>query len=440
MRPVLLTLASIASALRISPICRTTTIRCCLPPALRNADAVDIAIIGGGPCGLATAIALSKAPCLKDRTIAIYEKDGFKPKGASIQISSAGWQALKAMDLKVSKDIKATGTPVAGVRITSFTGEDRTPLPFKLVGGVIRFMRKFLRLRRLALTKTHLWHDVRDALRRRARDRLGNGALQSGHELTSLVEHPEHVALKFSASSIDGTSEARTVDVCAKIVLACDGTRSTVRALSPEPSRLLDEGKSVWRGIAETVDCDGQATFYQGDSGESGLIFPAGLGHGSSWTVIAPAVDGRSATNEDAQRRLAAALPDETDPPLLQVIAASPRIIENKLVTRDFSQPWTSDVARVAYLGDAAHPLRPTGEGTALAFEDAWTIGHLAATSAGLEPATLRKFEEARRKRVRAVSEAVKAAANRFYQSDSAISVTTPAAAMKAHPMRFQAL
>ena len=38
MRSVLLTLASIASALHISPICRTTTIRCCLPPALRDAD------------------------------------------------------------------------------------------------------------------------------------------------------------------------------------------------------------------------------------------------------------------------------------------------------------------------------------------------------------------------------------------------------------------
>ena len=95
---------------------------------------VDVAIIGGGPCGLATALALSKSRCLKGRAshahrthtdewtalalcvrmaarahgtacalhahcmltagrVEVFESDAFGPKGASIQISKYGWEA-----------------------------------------------------------------------------------------------------------------------------------------------------------------------------------------------------------------------------------------------------------------------------------------------------------------------------------------------------------
>ena len=57
---------------------------------------VDCAIIGGGPAGLATAIAISKSS--PSSSIAIFEKDSFQPKGASIQISKAGWASLKALE------------------------------------------------------------------------------------------------------------------------------------------------------------------------------------------------------------------------------------------------------------------------------------------------------------------------------------------------------
>ena len=44
--------------------------------------------------------------------------------------------------------------------------------------------------------------------------------------------------------------------------------------------------------------------------------------------------------------------------------------------------PYRSPTPRV--LGDAAHPLRPTGEGTALAYEDAWTLGDILRSGAHL--------------------------------------------------------
>ena len=116
-------------------------------------------------------------------------------------------------------------------------------------------------------------------------------------------------------------------------------------------------------------------------------------------------------------------------------------------------------------MGDAAHPLRPTGEGTALAFEDAWVLGHLAAAAgpgpasgsvgeaeaeaegegegegATVDPKMLREFEALRKGRVQAISEAVKAAAEKFYKTakdDSAAAVrASPAEAMRAHPMQY---
>jgi 2-polyprenyl-6-methoxyphenol hydroxylase-like FAD-dependent oxidoreductase len=94
-------------------------------------------------------------------------------------------------------------------------------------------------------------------------------------------------------------------------------------------------------------------------------------------------------------------------------------MIEGKLQTRDFTKPWASATPRVAFLGDAAHPLRPTGEGTALALEDAWTLGSLAvaaeSTDDFCDPATIRQYEALRGARVEAVSNAVRISANRFY-------------------------
>ena len=86
-------------------------------------------LVGGGPCGLATAIALNLArPTLN---ICVFERDDLGPKGASIQISKSGWTALKAIDRVVSRRIRReTGTPVTGVRLMDFDGKtNQLPRP-----------------------------------------------------------------------------------------------------------------------------------------------------------------------------------------------------------------------------------------------------------------------------------------------------------------------
>lgn len=158
---------------------------------------------------------------------------------------------------------------------------------------------------------------------------------------------------------------------------------------------------------------------------------------------------GRARNSDDARARLLrSGLPGQTDAALLEAIARSEIVIENKLSTRDFGCGWESGEPHVAYLGDAAHPLRPTGEGTALAIEDAWVLGSLARDAADaaafLAPASLREYERLRLPRVRAVSGAVRETARRFYEREGGAEaaeglargrVASVAEAMRAHPV-----
>ena len=70
---------------------------------------VDVAIIGGGPCGLATALAISKARCLRGAAVEVFESDAFGPKGASIGLSDTGWAALEGIDAEAAERVRATG-------------------------------------------------------------------------------------------------------------------------------------------------------------------------------------------------------------------------------------------------------------------------------------------------------------------------------------------
>ena len=352
---------------------------------------MEVAIIGGGPCGLATALALSKSRSLQGATVEVFESDAFRPKGASILISKAGWAALNAIDPDTARRIRTTSAPVTRVSVRTLGGANLTPAPVRVFMTIVGAL--FALLRRVGIQRgllgVHLWHEVREVLRQRAE--ASGAVLSPSKTLVEMTEGADAMRLRFD----DGD------EVAAKVVLACDGVSSACRRLLPsEPDDLLiDERKSVWRGQAVGLDAGREATFYKDDTGRSGLVFPAGAGQGSSWTFTANTIAGRSQSPEEARARLAAALPDELDATLRQAIDASPFLIEGKLQTRDWSKPWASATPRVAFLGDAAHPLRPTGEGTALALEDAWTVGSLAAAAetadSFCQPATLRKYEAA---------------------------------------------
>ena len=418
-------------------------------------EALDVAIIGGGPSGLATALALMRGAPKACRNLAVFEADTFTPKGASIVVSKPGWRALRCIDKAVYRKAKRDGAPVAAFYFKDFSGQNRLPRIARFFIGSLLY--PVLRLLRTGLVRANGWHAVREILRQGCLDARRDLGFDSDHDnncAPSLIrsnmtltdvrtanDDQESVQLTFQ----DGTQ------VRASIVLACDGTFSKVRKCLEQQQEqqstnisnrmspfLIDEHRTVWRGTAPHVDSHGRATFYvaaprgssQADSAATAATFPAGLSvPGTAVSIILPSVSGRATSSDDARARLHGALRqlgENVDPDLIHVIDDVDYMLEHKLHVRDFdAHPHlTSGHPRIALVGDAAHPLRPIGEGVALALEDAWTLGKLAQEKAStakneenglLTPALLQQYVEQRESRVKAVCGAVREFAETFY-------------------------
>ncbi|KAJ1462695.1 hypothetical protein M885DRAFT_505730 [Pelagophyceae sp. CCMP2097] len=414
-------------------------------PVLR----VDVAIIGGGPCGLATALALRKAsPFAK---IAVFERNAeLLPMGSSIVISKPGWAALKCIDPNACSQLKKRSAPIESLVIVPLAGEGAAAAPgfarnaLKVFGAVNAVLRVF-RLPRFGIVRSNLWHEVRSTLAARVVEVCGPESLRKDHALEAFSEaEGGGFALAFRGAG-------GLTPVHASIVLACDGARSDCRELAarePAADAVLDDvGKSVWRGLTPTVDLRGRCTVLRDTVNSDGVLaitFPAGGGlgggGGASWTVTGPAVSGRALNADDARHRLLASLPprDASNAPLEALyccVEEAPFVIENRLKVRNFgpgAPAFCSNTNGLAFLGDAAHPLRPTGEGVALAFEDAWQLADIVKASPGSAVCAdaLRCYEAARLPQVRQISELVKDRAEGYYTN------STKATFKKGRPLR----
>jgi len=414
---------------------------------------IDCAIIGGGPAGLASAIAiLDSSP---SSSVVIFERDNFQPKGASIQISKSGWESIAALDdgdRLLTKKMEETAVPITSVDIKSWNEQ------VEVINGRRARLRHFLtrRLSKLksaiinflasrVISRVHLWHDVRLVLCEHATkqyrrsynavDNNGDENSDSSQPLVNLNLSLENIQPLVPSEHQDGARfilsfknaiSGEELIARARHIIACDGIKSKVRSILPnEPDVLQAENKSVWRGLAPTISASGKATFYRGlsdstSAGRSGLIFPGGKNVGSSWTVISDIEDQRSNSEEESRRRVLKVIESmgkESDNFKIfkQVIDGSSIIIESKLHVRDFDKPWESSYDGLIYVGDSAHPVRPTGEGTALAFEDASVLGKVI-LKFGLCDEALREYENERYEPVKRISEKVKNMANNFYK------------------------
>jgi 2-polyprenyl-6-methoxyphenol hydroxylase-like FAD-dependent oxidoreductase len=403
------------------------------------AQGLNVAIIGGGPAGLAVALALSQnQPQQQQPSLVVFERDFLEPKGASVVISKSGWEALDDLFQPVVvvggeqsqpqlqlqtvswKDrIEQSGVPVTEVDRQTFGGVSETK------GGQPMFLH------------SHLWHSVRAHLAEAVQEICGTDTIRCGRTLTAIRFLDPSSSSKMNSegnrfeldfqvvvrqndnkntnkdqrdpreeSSMTTTTTSTTETIQCQAIIAADGVGSAVRKLlepfgEPQADAIfLNERRSVWRGIAPNLNCSGRATFFRGDHLNSALVFPAGAEGGASWTVICPTVPGRAKDGADAQRRAMEALlcgdnnitgggdDDETTsssasssrllqlPPLLQqAIAGSSRAVEHRLAVRDFeTASYGAATDGAAFVGDAQHPVRPTGEGLALAFSDAVSL------------------------------------------------------------------
>ena len=434
----------------------------------QETELLDVAIVGGGPTGLACALALLRASSTSSAprsSIGIFESDSFEPKGASIVLSKMGWKTLKCIDKGTYKDAKSCSVPISLVSFRNFSGKNTLPVPITFV--LRRLVRPVLRLIRKGLVRSNSWHELRLSIKR--------GVENVGSELGYSSEDLIRTNSKLVSVDPTSRSDKRVLltfadgrKVAASTVLACDGTFSSVRkqlerfeeetGQSRNKPVLVDEKRTVWRGTVPSISAKGVGTFFIAQKeakvqGATGCLFPAGgAADGSSLAIIAPTMSGRATSTEDARERLKKVLAGFEVPiaeELEAAIDAAEIMLEHKLHVRDpVAYPDIgSGYDRIAYFGDALHPLRPTGEGLAVAMEDAWTIGQLLANSetGKVSPELLRSYEEQREERVNAICLAVRNLAESYYDEnqtgqDTVTNARSIDQAKKDHPIKLSPL
>ena len=108
------------------------------------------------------------------------------------------------------------------------------------------------------------------------------------------------------------------------------------------------------------------------------------------------------------------------DPIVHEIVKATPFLVDWKLVYRDPMPTWVSPKARIALIGDAAHPFLPTSiQGASQAMEDGATVAVcLALSGKNKVPEALRAFEKIRYDRVRAAQKTGETTRDKWHKAD----------------------
>jgi 5-methylphenazine-1-carboxylate 1-monooxygenase len=345
---------------------------------------MDVAIIGGGICGLSLALNL------KERGIAccVYERaPEIKELGVGITLLPHAMREFSVLGL---------GDELLGAGI-----ENRESRFYNRFGQLIykesRGKLAGYQYPEVCIHRGRL-HMI---LCKAARDRLGPDAIRTDHECTGIEQDEHGATVHFKA----GTGAARE-SVRADAVVACEGINSAIRKQFYPDDKVAFAGINTWRGITRRKPILDGRTYMRVGSILTGKI------------VIYPIIndidgDGRQLINWMAEiKRDTFAQNDWNKPGRLddffplyenwrfdwldvaQLIRDADQILEYPMVDKDPIDNWT--FGRVTLAGDAAHPMYPRGSnGAAQAAIDARTLADLLAKNSDPR-AALKEYEAAR--------------------------------------------
>jgi 2-polyprenyl-6-methoxyphenol hydroxylase-like FAD-dependent oxidoreductase len=310
---------------------------------------MKVIVVGGGIGGLSLALSLHQAGI----GVRVYEGVGEPaPLGVGINLQPTAVRELT--ELGLADELARTG--IATQRLSYFNKLGQ------LVWSEPRGVAAGYKWPQYSIHRGEL----QMLLLRAARQRIGSGNVRCGLRLVSFAQDRDRVTATFrGAATMPVTDDA-------DILVGADGIHSTVRhELHPDEGEPRFARQLLWRAASEAEPFLGGATMIiAGHFDQRVVVYPMARGTKdgtllTNW-VCQLGVSDPSPPREDWNRkvekdRVLAAFAQWRLPwlDMPALIRATPEVYEFPLVDRDPVAAWS--FGRVTLIGDAAHPMHPTG-------------------------------------------------------------------------------
>ncbi|KAL4436862.1 hypothetical protein ABPG75_004001 [Micractinium tetrahymenae] len=363
-------------------------------------EELDVAIVGGGPGGLAAAAAILTArPELR---VAVFERSSLRPRGASLGLQPNGVRALGAISPKLEAAVRQLDSQ-PGIR--RHFADDDSLISIKDEDGPLKYVARHGGGPIIMCA----WHSLQTTLAAE----LPEGVLRQQAPLDRYAEAPADGNGQGAGPTLHfkpGTHPP----VNARLVVGADGSQSGVRV------QLLDDGPPLFADTAIWRAVQPRPSWWFPEPGTycifgtpPHMMLCFGLVDGSvAWQAFGPwpkerldeigggrmvYISDAVARREEGEARRARAL--EVFGGGCSMAVSLIKEADALAITEHGQFYHTAEACkvwgrcRVSLLGDAAHLSTPIlSQGTAQAFEDALALGR-AIGEHGATPQALRAYE-----------------------------------------------